>query len=56
MGETRSMGSQNDSPQHQPWFCQIDAWFLLTDDVHLPMYSSAEDTSMAISDDLEVAA
>ena len=42
------MGSQNARPQYQPWFCQIDAWFLLTDDVHLPMYSSAEDTSIAI--------
>jgi hypothetical protein len=40
------MGSQKASPQYQPWVCQIDAWFLLTVDVHLPMYFSADDTSM----------
>ena len=44
----KCMGSQKASPQYQPWFCQIDAWYLLTVDVHLPMYSSADDTSIAI--------
>ena len=41
------MGSQNARPQYQLWFRQMWEWYLFTVDVHLPMYSSADDTSTA---------
>jgi hypothetical protein len=44
----KCMGSQNASPQYQPWSSQMRRWYRFTDDEHRPRYSSADDTSIAI--------